>query len=299
MSTDAIAFKVKPDKLNMEQYLAKQERPDPKTVAALVSSKEEIKAMSERREKMAVNSVTNNYGQIASGKAINSAADDASGLAISNKLEKEDRALNQGAENVKETNDALKVADGAMEEMTEYLQRIRELSISAMNGTKSDSDRQAIQSEISNLLEGIQDVAKNTRYNEQNLLDGSMADLGVASNPDGRGMSIKMANGTLEALGIDGYDVTKDFDISRIDAALEKVSENRSTLGAGSNALEYAYNSNMNTAENVLASRSRIEDLDIAEAVSEQKKNEVINDYKVMVQKKEQEQQDMVTKLFQ
>lgn len=299
MSTDAIAFGSQPDKLTLEQYLAKHETPDLKAVATIVTSREQLEALNERREKMAVNSVSNNYGQIASGKAVNSAADDASGLAIANKLEKEDRALTQGAENAKETDDALKIADGAMEEMTEYLQRIRELSVQAQNQTASDSDKEMIQTEINNLLEGIQDVAKNTKYNEQNLLDGSMADMGVASNPDGRGMSIKMANGTLEALGIDGYDVTKDFDISRIDAALEKVSENRSTLGAGSNALEYAYNSNLNTAENVLASRSRIEDLDVAEAVSEQKKNEVINDYKIMVQRKEQEEEALVTKLFQ
>lgn len=298
MGTSTIGVTGASDKLSMEQYLAKNETPDLKTVAAVKTSVEQLQATRERSAGMDINSV-GNYGQIASGKRINSAADDASGLAISNKLESEENGLNQGADNIKQADSALKIADGAMEGITDYLQRIRELSVKASNGLLNEDDKASIQTEVNQLLQGIQDVSKNTHYNEQNLLDGSMATMNVAANPDGRGMSIKMTNGTLEALGIEGYDVTGDFDISRIDKALEKVAGDRSSVGAASNALEYAYNSNMNTAENVLASRSRIEDLDIAKAVSEQKKNEVINDYQILLQKKKEEQDSMVTKLFQ
>lgn len=247
---------------------------------------------------MSVNSI-GNYGQIASGKAINSAADNASGLAISKRLESQETGLNQGAQNAVETKSALNVADGAMEGIADYLQRIRELSVKASNGLMSDSDKQSIQTEISSLLEGIQDIAKNTKYNEKSLMDGSMATMDAATNADGTGISIKMSNSTLEALGIDGYDVTGKFDISRIDKALDKVSSDRSSIGAATNALEYAYNSNLNTAENALASRSRIEDLDIAKAVTQQKQNEVLNNYRILLQKKQEEENSIVTKLFQ
>jgi len=247
---------------------------------------------------MSVNSI-GSYGQIASGKAINSAADDASGLAIAKRLESQETGLNQGAANAAETKSALNVSDGALEGINDYLQRIRELSVKASNGLMSDSDKKSIQSEINGLLEGIQDIAKNTKYNEKSLLDGSMATLDAATNADGTGISIKMANSTLEALGIDGYDVTGDFDISRIDAALDKVSSDRSSIGAATNALEYAYNSNMNTAENVLASRSQVEDLDIAKAVTQQKQNEILENYRILLQKKQQEEDSIVTKLFQ
>ncbi len=298
MGTNPIAMPNNTEKLSMDQYLAKNEMPDMKTVATIKSSVAQISAANERSANMDINSV-GSYGQIAGGKRINSAADDASGLAVANKLESQERGINAGAENIKQADDALKISDKAMEGITDYLQRIRELSVKASNGLLNDSDKAAIQTEVSQLLQGIQDISKTTHYNEQNLLDGSMATLDVAANPDGKGMSIKMTNGTLETLGIEDYDVTKDFDISRIDAALEKVSSDRSSVGAASNALEYAYNSNMNTAENVLASRSRIEDLDIEKAVSDQKKNEVINDYQILLQRKKEEQDSLVTKLFQ
>ena len=284
-----------PKPLSVEQYMAKNEIPDPRTLAAIEIAVEDVKAMKAVAAKKAagkgadmsgVQSV-GNYGEIASGKAINKAADGASELAIGKKLEAEERGLNQGAENINEAKDSLKIADGALDQITDYLQRIRELSVKAMNGLNGDEEKEAIQTEISGLMEGIEEIAKDTQYNEKNLLDGSFATMEVASNPDGKGMSIKMDNATLSALGIDGYDITKpDFDITKIDNALEKITSDRSDIGSQTNALEYAYKSNLNTAENVLASRSKMEDLDIGKAVTEQKKNEVINDYLTLLLKK-------------
>ena len=297
-----------PKPLSVEQYMAKNEIPDPRTLAAVEIAVEDVKAMKAVAAKRAagkgaemsgVQSV-GNYGEIASGKAINKAADGASELAIGKKLEAEEGGLNQGAQNISDAKDSLKVADGALDQITDYLQRVRELSIKAMNGLNSDDEKEAIQTEINGLMEGIEEIAKDTQYNEKNLLDGSFATMEVASNPDGKGMSIKMDNATLSALGIDDYDVTKpDFDITKIDKALEKITSDRSDIGSQTNALEYAYKSNLNTAENVLASRSKMEDLDIGKAVTEQKKNEVINDYQTLLLKKKEEEDSMVTKLFQ
>lgn len=239
------------------------------------------------------------YGWIASGKRINSAADDASGLSIAEKLKAESNGLTAGAQNAEAGKNALNVADGAMEGITDYLQRIKELSVKASNGLNSAADLQAIQKEIDQNLMGIQDIAKNTEYNTMKLLDGSMADMDLATKPDGSGQKIQMTNATLEALGIDGYNVTGSFDMSRIDDALKKVSESRSTIGAGVNSLEHAYSYNQNAALQQTASQSRIEDLDMPKAISELKKNEVLGDYQNLMLKKKMEDESLVTKLLQ
>lgn len=239
------------------------------------------------------------YTQIASGKKINSAADDASGLAIANKLESQSKGLTAGADNSKAGSNALNVADGALSGINDYLQEIRELSVKAKNGTNSASDLNAIQKQINGALKGIEDIAGGTEYNTMKLLDGSMADMNIASNPDGTGMKIQMANATLDNLGIAGYDVTKDFDISVIDKAIDKVNEGRSSLGASVNALDYAQQYNNNAALQQTRAQSGIEDADIAKTISEQKKNSVLEQYRMMMQKEKSQQESLVTKMFQ
>lgn len=238
------------------------------------------------------------YGTIASGKRVNSAADDAAGLAIAEKMESQSKGLTTGAENAEAASNVLNIQDGALGGINDYLQRIKELSVKASNGLNSQSDLGAIQKEIDGALAGIQDIAKGTEYNTMKLLDGSMASMDVASNPDGSGMKIQMANATLENLGIDGYNVTGDFDMSRIDKAMDQVNAARSDAGASINALSYAQTYNTNAALEQTRSQSGIEDLDIAKAISDQKKNEVMEDYKTMMQKKQMEQESIVTKLL-
>ena len=241
----------------------------------------------------------NIYSQLSSGKRINRAADDAAGLAIAQKLLKQETGLNVGAQNTKEGMGALNVADGAMGGIMDYLQRIDELSIRSMNGLYSDSDRQTFQAEINGMMEGIQSLAKNTSLNEQKLLDGSMADMHLATNPNGGGLNIGMENTTLKALGLAGYNVTGDFDLSVIDKAMEKVSKARGNMGAATNRLEHTYNSNMQTAENTTASRSRIEDLDMPKAVSEKQKQQLLSQYRNLMLQRQMRENGMVMRLFQ
>ena len=243
--------------------------------------------------------VSVNYSQIASGKRINSAADDASGLAISKKLETQSTGLDVGAANAQSGKDALNIADGALGGINDSLQRIYELSVKASNGLNSGSDLNAMQKEVDQLMKGITETASNTEYNTLKLIDGSMADIDLATNPDGTGQSIKMANATLEALGIDGYDLTGDFDINRITSAMDKVNASRSDGGAASNALDYAIDYNQYASQNTTAAQSRIEDLDIPKAISEQKKNEVIDEYQMMMQKQKMDAEaNSITGLF-
>ena len=230
--------------------------------------------------------IFNIYSKLSSGKRINKAADDAAGLAIAKKLQRQEGGLLVGAQNVKDGMGMLNIADGAMGGMTDYLQRIRELAVRASNGLYSDSDRETIQTEIDSLKEGIQSLAKNTTFNEQTLLDGSMADMNLATNPEGGGLSISMANTTLDALGIADFDVRSgNFDLSVIDKAMDKIFSARSNAGAYTNRLNYTYNSNLGAAEQTTRSRSRIEDLDLPMAVSEKKKQDILMQYKNMMQR--------------
>ena len=240
------------------------------------------------------------YSQLSSGKRINSAADDASGLAIGQKLKRQETGLSVGAQNTQDGMGALNIADGAIDGMVNSLQRIRELGLRSLNGLYSDSDRESFQKEIDQLKDNIQQTAKNTTFNEQKLLDGSMADLHLATNPDGGGMEIGMENTTLEALGIADFDVTSgNFDLGAIDSAIDKLSSQRSSIGAYTNRLEHTYNYNMNAHEQMLSARSRLEDLDMPKAISEKKKQDLLSEYKNLMLKSHMNQRANVLRLFQ
>ena len=244
-------------------------------------------------------SLYQNYQQLSSGKRINSAADDAAGLAIAEKLLTQSNGYDVGKRNAATSQDMVNVADGGLSTITDSLQRIRELGVQASNtAIYGDSERKMMQQEIDQLKGAISDAAKNTRFNTMSLLDGSMGSSHVASGPDGSGMDIDMPNATLDALGIADFDVTGDFDLSVIDGALEKVSSARGDMGATYNRLDYTMNYNSYASINTTASRSRIEDLDIGKAVSDMKKNSLLQEYRIMMQKKQEEENGSVLRLF-
>lgn len=240
---------------------------------------------------MNISSVGNNiYGQLASGNRLTSAAVSPSDLAISEKMGSQAGGLTQGASNIKDGISALNISDGALSGISDSLQRIHELSLKASNGLLSQEDKGAIQSEISGLLKGIDDIANNTEFNTKKLLNNEDS-ISIASNPDGSGSTISNVDSTVKALGLDGYDVTGNFDISKVTDALSKVSSYRSSVGASTNALESAYRQNNNTVENVIASKSKIADLDMPKAISEMKKKEMLTTMQFMMQKRRQEEQ--------
>ncbi len=241
----------------------------------------------------------NIYSQLSSGKRINKAADDAAGLAVAQKLLTQENGLDIGAQNAKDGMGVFNVADGAMGGIMDYLQRIDELSIRSMNGLYSDSDKQAIQMEIDGMLDGIQSLAKGTSLNQQKLLDGSMADLHLATNPRGGGLDIQMEDVTLNALGLAGYNVTGDFDRDAISKAMDIVSKARGRMGAATNRLEHTYNYNRQASENMTASRSRVEDLDVPKAVSEKQKQALLSQYRNLMIRRQMNDNSIVLKLFQ
>lgn len=241
----------------------------------------------------------NIYSHIASGKRINSAKDDAAGLAIAKRMKLQEIGLNVGAQNAQMGIGALNTADGALDGVMDYLQRIRDLAVRSMNGTSSPSDKAVYQREIDQMKQGIQSLAEGTTLNEQKLLDGSMADLELVTNPNGGSRHIQMADATLEALGIADLDVTSgDFSLEAIDKALDMVSAQRGSLGASTNGLERAYNYNTSASLQQLKSRSGLEDLDFPKAVSEKQKKELLFQYQTFMLKKKMEEEGKANRML-
>lgn len=232
------------------------------------------------------------YSQIASGTKLQSAADGAAELAIVTKENAQVNGLNMGERNAQDGKSLLNVADGAMDHLADQLQRIRELAVQASNtAVLNDDDRQMIQDEIDQLKQGISDIANNTEFNKKKLLDGSYQDGYIASGPNGAGMTLDIGDATLQALGIADFDVTGDFSVGTIDDALSKVSSNRSKIGAQSNALDYMIAYNSNASLNLTSAKSRLEDADLAKLVSEKDKQNILQSYRIIMQKKAQEQE--------
>ena len=240
------------------------------------------------------------YGNLASGNKLQSAADGAAELTIAEQQNTQITGYQVGANNMQSGKEVLNISDAAMGSVNDYLQRIRELALQASNtATVSDSDRQGIQNEIDQMKQGISDIASQTQYNTQNLLDGTNTGFQMATDGNGSSTTAQTGNATLDALGITDFDVTGEFDLQAIDDALTKVSESRSSMGAKSNALDYAMNYNALAAENLTGANSRLEDLDYPQAISEQKKKETLQTYTLMMQRKQQENQNnQISRLF-
>lgn len=238
-------------------------------------------------------SSNNYYRQISTGSRINSAADDPAGMAIKQKLEGQERGYNAGSRNAEDGISALNVADGALSGISDQLQRIRELAVQASNSaTLADDDRAAIQDEIDQLKQGISEIGKNTEFNTKKLLDGSNRDMHIVSGANGQGRSIDTGDATLQALGIENFDITSgNFDIGDIDRALEQVNSTRSGIGANTNALEHTLAYNSLASYNHSNAISTLADTDMGTAVSELKKQELFNTMNFIMQKKQQEQQ--------
>ena len=239
---------------------------------------------------MASNSLSNDMLRLSTAKRTNSAADDATGLSISEALKSTSNGLKTGIDNTENMGNLVNTAEGGLSGASDMLHQMRDLAVQAGNGTLSREDRAAIQAEIEGLKGGIQDALKNTQYNSMNLLDGSFTNQNTASNADGTGMEVNIRNTSLESLGIADFDVTSSFDLEKIDNAIENVSETRSSLGAISNALSHVSNANNNAYVNQVSSLSRIQDADMAETIANMNKNKALEQLSMFSVQKQNEQ---------
>lgn len=239
-------------------------------------------------------SSSNSYEQMSGGKRINRAADDAAGLSIAKKTESVVSGLDQGTENMKAAKNMLNVADSALASITDSLQRLRDLAVQAQNtAIYGDDDIKAMQDEADQLIVGIDDVVNTATYNNKRVLDG-MSDK-VEMNGEGQSMTIDSQKSDMGSLGLSGLNIADNDALKKIDEAISKISENRSGIGASTNALDYEIDYNKQSSFLQSSAQSTIEDLDYAEAVSEKKKNEVLEEYSMQMQKKQQEQEQQKT----
>jgi flagellin len=208
--------------------------------------------------------------RLSSGLRINSAKDDAAGLAISERFTAQIRGLNQAVRNANDGISLAQTAEGAMGEVTNNLQRIRELAVQSANATNSSSDRASLQAEVDQLLAEIDRVAGQTQFNGTLLLDGSFtsAQFQVGANATDIITVTSTVDATAETLGVDTVDISTvggaTAALTAVDGALDDVSGFRAEFGAIQNRFESVI-ANLSTAvENLSASRSRILDADFA-----------------------------------
>lgn len=235
-------------------------------------------------------SLQQSYTKLATGSRINSAANDPSGLAISNKMTSQVNGYDKGTENALSSQDLVKTADSALSSISDSLKRMKELAVQASNGTYTAADKKNIQNEINQLKEGIKETVSGTEFNTMKLVDGSYADKTIASTPSGTGKTMTIQNTSLETLGIKDFDVTGSFDMSSIDKAIESVSDSRANLGSISNSIDTMVGSNTNASLNLSASESKIADTDIEKAASDLKSLNLRQNVQMYAQKQKMNQ---------
>ena len=231
--------------------------------------------------------------QLSTGTRVNSAKDDAAGLAIGQNMTSQIRGLNQAVRNVNDGINMMQTAEGAMVEQSNMLQRMRELAVQAMNGTYSDVQRGYLNKEFQQLTQQIGQIATDTMWNDQKLLTTTGGTPGTFSFQAGQGsgqtISVTIDAMTVTGLAIDIMDVggtdtpvnigsgpAAAASLNVISLALEKINMQRAAIGAGINRMAYAADNLTNIASNQTQSRSSIMDTDYALATTQLAKTQII-----------------------
>jgi flagellin len=223
--------------------------------------------------------------KLSSGYRINRASDDAAGLAVSEKMRFEIAGLEQAQRNVMDGISLVQVAEAGLQETTEILQRLRVLSIQAANGTLAASDRELIQNEVNQLISEVDRMRTTVEFNGVKLLNtdstssGGSISLQVGANA-GQTLSVVLSSVSSSSLSINSLNITSTTGasaaVSNIDSALNSVLSLRSKLGAVQNRLEKTHNFIGIQRENMMASESRIRDVDFASEMTAYTKNQIL-----------------------
>ena len=249
-------------------------------------------AFSSRMENINTSNVLKTSKELSSGMRINSAADDASGLSVSERMRSQIRGLNQASRNVMNGISMLQTAEGFMQSTTDILQRIRELAVQSANGIYSDESRMQIQTEVEQLVSEIDRISQIAEFNGMTLLSGRFAEDGiklqVGANAD-QNFTVKLADMSANALGLKGagQDGTEqsisladpdsaNMALTTIDEALKTVNKNRADIGASMNRMEMTKKGIDIASENISASESRIRDADMAKSITEHVRNQIL-----------------------
>lgn len=227
-------------------------------------------------------SLTKNIKKLSSGYRINSAADDAAGLAISEKMRSQIRGLTKAVQNANDGISATETAEGSMQEVTNILQRMRELAVQAANsGTYESGQVENLDAEYQQLLTEIDRVAKASTYNGTSISGTSFSFMVDANALAGTEVTLTVADFSTTGLSVNGTklelgQIDTDF-LKTIDDAIDKVTSARADIGAVTNRLEYTVNNLTTMKENITQAESRIRDVDMSAEYVEMTKNSVLN----------------------
>ncbi|MBP7095268.1 MAG: flagellin [Spirochaetia bacterium] len=235
-----------------------------------------------------------NIEKLSSGMRINRAGDDASGLAVSEKLRSQIRGLNQATKNIENGVSFIQTTEGYLQETQDIIHRIRELAVQSSNGIYTAEDRMQIQVEVSQLIDEVNRIASHAQFNGMNIMTGRFArasdqvmQFHVGANMDqnervyigtmtAQALGLQGAQGTEETISIDAPEKANQA-IGNLDAALKIVSQQRADLGAYQNRFEMAAKGVSIAAENLQAAESRIRDTDMASEMVGYVKNQILN----------------------
>ncbi|MBP1744173.1 MAG: flagellin domain protein [Firmicutes bacterium] len=220
--------------------------------------------------------------KLSSGLRVNRAGDDAAGLSISEKMRSQINGLDQASANAQDGISMIQTAEGALNETHSILQRMRELSVQAANGTLTTEDKAAIKAEGDELIKEVANISTNTKFNGVELISASAADTTIQIGANaGESLTLALSTNTkadTTTLGIAALDVSLGAaSTTTLDTAIGKVSTARAYLGANQNRLEHTINNLGTTSENLTAAESRIRDVDMAAEMATFSKNNILS----------------------
>ena len=220
--------------------------------------------------------------RLSSGLRINSAKDDAAGLAISNRLNSQVRGLEVGMRNANDAISIAQIAEGAMQEQTNMLQRMRDLAIQSENGANSSADLTALKSEMDQLALEITAIGDTTAFGNTKLMKGGLSGGKTfqVGHQEGEDVKITVKTTNAGSLSVNALNVTASASrasaLTKIDAAIKSIDTQRADLGAIQNRLSHNISNSANTQANVADAKSRIVDVDFAKETSTMTKNQVL-----------------------
>lgn len=231
-----------------------------------------------------LSTVSRNQGKasarLSSGKKINNAADDAAGLAISEKMTSQIRGLDMAYKNSQDAISMLQTTEGNVAEINNMVQRIRELSVQSANDTNTTEDREKLQTEVDDLLTEIDDMAGRAEFNELSLNTTDTRSFHIGANKDQK-ITFTFQQINKAGIGMSNINIKSqtgaETAISTCSEALKTITTYRAKIGAAENRLEYTANNLQVTSENLSAARSRIEDADMAKEMMNMTQNNVLS----------------------
>ena len=232
--------------------------------------------------------LSGNFARLSSGLRIATSADDAAGLGISEKMRSQIRSFAAAGRNAQDGISLTQTAEGALNEVSNNLTRLRELAIQSSNGTLSTTDRATINTEATALIAEIDRVSSSTEFNGVNLLDGSTATSSIQVGIDAsQTIDVSLQNASASTLGVNAIDLSSasgaNTALGNIDSAIDTLNTARGNLGASQNRLSSAYRSIQNARENLSAAESRIRDVDVAYETADLTRNSILQQASVSV----------------